>query len=188
MTGNDEVLETSEASRYLKINVQTVRRLARERQIPAFKVGGVWRFKRSSLDRWAGSQETRQQGRVLVVDDEQMVRDFVREVIEREGHQVDVASDGEQALDLMEKAAPDLVLLDLSMPGMDGPATLAQIRKRWGNLPVAILTGYPDSKLMGQTLEFSPVVLLVKPVRRQQIVDTVTTMLRAGEPLPSQKP
>jgi excisionase family DNA binding protein len=183
MTGESDVLDARGAARYLKLNEQTIRRLARESQIPAFKVGGTWRFKQSSLDRWAEAQQT-VGGRkeVLVVDDEEPVRDFVRRVLQREDYEVRTAADGAEALRLMNDKAPDCVMLDLRMPGMGGPEALKKIREGWGDVPVVILTGYPEIALMHRALQYAPITLLAKPVTRDQIVEAVENLLGQRSP------
>ncbi len=178
MQHESDLLDAREAARYLKLNEQTVRRLARENQIPAFKVGGTWRFKKSVLDRWAEEQHKAPRGRhILVVDDEEPVRDFVRRVLEREGHNVLSASEGGEALAILDDQKVDCVFLDLKMPGMGGPETLKRIREGWGEVPVVILTGYPEIALMHRALQYAPVTLLAKPVTREQISEAVVSLL-----------
>lgn len=176
-----DVLDAKEAAAYLKLNEQTVRRLARDSEIPAFKVGGSWRFKRSSLDRWALSQEQAQPQRyILLVDDEAVVRDFVQRVLEANHFTVQTATSGETALRLVAEQAPDLILLDLHMPGMTGPEVLREIKLRHESIPVIILTGFPDSALMEQALEYSPVTLLSKPATPDRLLKTVKSLLKAS--------
>lgn len=173
-----DLLDVREAAAYLKLNEQTVRRLARERQIPGFKVGGSWRFKRSVLDRWTDSQHTESgKAKILVVDDDKAILEFVVLTLAKEGFEVTKASGGEQALELMRQDVPDLVILDLKIPGMDGPAVLKEIRRRWGRLPVVILTGYPDSELMHRALQHSPLLVLAKPAGREQILHAIEQAL-----------
>lgn len=183
MFENHDVLDARQAAAYLRLNAQTVRRLARQNLLPAFKVGGSWRFRKSSLDRCAESQHRppRKQGHILVVDDEQAVLDFVRHTLEREGFRVSTAAGGAEALELVRQEAPDLVVLDLKMPGMDGPTTLKEIRKAHAALPVIIITGYPDSDLMAEALRYSPVLLLPKPVPPRQLLEAVRLVLREGD-------
>lgn len=180
MADESDVLDAQEAAAYLRINVQTVRRLAREKKLPGFRVGSVWRFKKGFLDRWAELQHARPTRRsILVVDDEEPVREMVRLVLEKAGFRVATASGGAEALELMQRDVPDAVVLDLKMPGMDGPATLGQVRSRWQQMPVVILTGYPDSELMSRALRYPPITLLPKPATSAQIVETVKGVLAA---------
>jgi excisionase family DNA binding protein len=178
-----EILDARDAAEYLKINEQTVRRLARDSEIPAFKVGGSWRFKRSSLDRWAASQESRPaRHRMLVVDDEEAIRNIIRRTFEKLGFEVDDAGGAHQILERLEGSKPDIIILDLNMPEMDGPAVLERVRARWGEVPVIVLTGYPESALMERALQFSPITLLSKPSSSELIVRTVRSILSGGNP------
>ena len=173
MALTNDILDARQAAKYLRINEQTVRRLAREREIPSFKVGGVWRFKVSSLDSWAEAQISgRERKRVLVVEDEADMSDLLRRILEKSFF-VSVARTGEDALAAMRSNLPDMVLLDLKLPGMQGPDVLAQIRQAWGDLPVVILTGYPESDLVNQALEYSPITLLSKTASNEQIMDAI---------------
>ncbi len=81
-------------------------------------------------------------GRVLVVDDEPMVRDTLGQVLSDEGYLVDLAVDGEAALDRLQAARPDAILLDLMMPGMNGRQFLQQLRDtpEYSSVPVLIMT------------------------------------------------
>ena len=181
MNSNVEVFDAREAAGYLRINEQTVRRLAREGVIPAFKVGGVWRFKKSVLDKWAESQGMpRTGGRVLAVDDEQPMLELLRRILGKEGFSVETTGSGKRALELIQQNVPDLVLLDLKIPDMDGPTVLEQIRRKWGDLPVVILTGYPESELVSQALKFSPITLLAKGAPDAQIVEAVVAAMGRG--------
>jgi len=175
MANNVEVFDAREAAGYLRINEQTVRRLAREGAIPAFKVGGVWRFKKSVLDAWAEAQGMPRSGggRILVVDDEEPMLELLRRILAKEGFTVAMTASGKRALEMIGESRPDLVLLDLKIPDMDGPTVLEEIRRKWGDLPVVILTGYPESELVSQALKFSPITLLAKGATDAQIVQTV---------------
>jgi len=73
----------------------------------------------------------------------------------------------------MQRQVPDIVLLDLRMANLDGPATLKEIRKNWGSIPIIVHTGFTDSDLMKQALAFSPFTLLAKPCAANQVLETV---------------
>ncbi len=183
MIGENDVLDARRAGELLGLHEETMRRLAREGKIPAFKVGGVWRFNKSSLHRWAESQSQRQPPRkgrktVLIVDDDEYVCDSVGRTVEEAGFRVLTASGGSEAVELMRgQVVPDLVLLDLVMPDMDGPTTLKEIRKAHGAIPVIVLTGYPESDLVAETLDYCPVTLVAKPPDPAMLVRTVRAVL-----------
>ena len=180
-TYGEDLLDVHQAARYLRLNEYTVRRLARESKIPAFKVGAVWRFMRSALHSWMDSQHGLSDERhILVVDDEEYVRYSLRRALEREGFFVTCASRGEEALEHMQREIPGLVLLDLKMPGMNGPEVLREIRRGWDNIPVVILTGYPESELVRRALQCSPITLVAKDASHEKIVETVKERLSRG--------
>jgi len=81
-----------------------------------------------------------------VVDDEEHIRLLYKEELEEEGYEVELAEGGEEALEKLDKLRPDLVTLDLKMPGMGGLEVLSRIREQDKELPVIICTAYGDYK------------------------------------------
>jgi two-component system response regulator HydG len=102
--------------------------------------------------------------RVLVVDDESTVRNALRELLKSEGYEVDVASDGQDALDHIAELPPDVVLTDLDMPNMDGMTLLAQLRERGIHLPVIVVTALSDMRAAVSAMRAGAVDYLSKPV------------------------
>lgn len=84
--------------------------------------------------------------RILVVDDEESIRLLYREEFEDDGYVVEMASTGEEALEKIRAFSPDLVTLDIKMPGIDGLEVLAKIREVNMELPVVICTAYGSFK------------------------------------------
>ncbi len=86
--------------------------------------------------------------KILVVDDFALARESVAKLLEYEGFTALRAKDGKEGLAMVNTAAPDLVLLDLVMPGMDGVALLKALRRdpQWKDLPVIVLTGATDDE------------------------------------------
>lgn len=80
--------------------------------------------------------------RILVIDDEAGVRETFRNALEGIGYQVDLAASGEEGLTQAQRERPDLVFLDLKMPGMDGIETMRELQQRVRNVPVFIVTAY----------------------------------------------
>lgn len=182
MAADLDILDIPEAAKVLRLNEQTVRRLARERRLPAFKVGAEWRFHRLVLDRWCQQQcHVDLPGtprRVLVVDDDEAIRDQLSRLLAIKGCDPATSPNGSAALQKIERfGAPDMVIVDLNMPVMDGPDFLAVVRSRWPQLPVAVLTGYPDSELMARALAHSPVMVLSKPFETKQIEEMLQQVL-----------
>jgi CheY-like chemotaxis protein len=85
--------------------------------------------------------------RILVVDDEEAIRLLYREELEEAGYRVDVAADGYEALRMVQQSRPDLMTIDIKMPGMDGIELLRRVRETFRDLPIIICTAYGDFKL-----------------------------------------
>ncbi len=100
------------------------------------------------------------EGRVLVVDDEPMLRETLSQVLTEEGYVVDLAVDGESALDRVHAARPDAILLDLMMPGMNGRQFLQALRDEpaYAQVPVLIMTAVHGLEVNFATLGASEVV------------------------------
>lgn len=84
--------------------------------------------------------------RILIVDDEPSIGTLYAEEFEDEGYDVKTAASGEEALAVIDAFAPDVVTLDIKMPGMDGIATLRRIKERHRALPVILCTAYDEYK------------------------------------------
>ena len=84
--------------------------------------------------------------RILVVDDEEGIRILYKEELGEEGYEIELATEGGEALEKLKRWKPDLVTLDLKMPGMGGLEVLEQIRKEDKDLPVVICTAYGDRR------------------------------------------
>ncbi len=84
--------------------------------------------------------------KILVVDDEESIHLLYREELEEEGYEVISAMDGEEALALFDESCPDLVILDINMPGMDGIEVLRQMKQKRPDVPVILSSAYPEYK------------------------------------------
>jgi DNA-binding response OmpR family regulator len=123
-------------------------------------------------------------GHVLVVDDESMVREVVTTYLERDGWRVATAADGATALRMLDTARPDLVVLDLMLPKVDGLSVLAHLRKTT-EVPVIVLTarGEEPDRVLG--LELGADDYVVKPFSPRELVARVSSVLRRTQPAPS---
>jgi CheY-like chemotaxis protein len=103
------------------------------------------------------------QKRILVVDDEDILRDLLAEILADEGHQVDAACDGLEALDWLDQHHYDAVFTDLQMPGLDGPSLYAAMRKRQGEDPPRIIFMTGHAALSADFLRDTREPILEKP-------------------------
>ena len=117
-------------------------------------------------------------GRILLVEDDPAILAGLREKLTLEGYEVIVAEDGEEAHDRLDDSPPDLVLLDLMLPKLDGFAVLRSIRKRYASLPVLILSakGLEEEKVAG--LRAGADDYLAKPFGLRELLARVEALLR----------
>jgi len=173
-----ELMTPDEAASYLRVTKKTIYRLARLGRMPATKVGQQWRFHKVKVDEWLHRNSVGTTANILVVDDEETIRSLFKETLEDSGHKVITAATGSKGLELVKQRDFDLVFLDLKMPGMDGAELFRQIKTIKPDLPVAIITGYPDSDMMAQALALSPLGVMNKPFNEADIASTVANFLR----------
>jgi DNA-binding response OmpR family regulator len=123
-------------------------------------------------------------GRVLVVDDDETVRDVVRRYLELAGHEVTLAGDGERALSLVAQSMPDLIVLDLMLPGIDGLEVCRRIRQH-SAVPVVMLTalGEEENRIAGLQLGADDYV--TKPFSPRELALRVSSVLRRARAAPS---
>src|SRR6185295_8489365 len=114
---------------------------------------------------------TRKGSVVLLVDDEDQLRRVMRDLLERQGYTVVEAGDGAAALSEIDRTAPDIVILDLNLPGVDGYSVLSQLRSRetTRNLPVIVLTAKGDEDNEVRVLELGAEEFLTKPFRAKAL-------------------
>jgi len=182
---DDPALTVRQAAKLLGVHEETVRRLARRGEIPSFKVGRSWRFRREVLLRWADDQaevevevevETGAK-RILIIDDNEPLCRGLARLLKRLGFEPHWALQGQAGLRLAHELAPHAILLDLMMPGMDGATFIARLREHHPTLPVIIITGHPQGDLMLRAMQHPPVLLLAKPVAREQLERTLNAIL-----------
>jgi CheY-like chemotaxis protein len=125
----------------------------------------------------------RGQGTILVVDDEEMVRNMARSTLERCGYQVEVAADGRTAVEAVAARPADytLVLLDLTMPVMDGEETLRRIHRIRPNMAVVLSSGYSEDEAVRRFQDRGTCTFLQKPYTAASLAGKVKqAVVRAG--------
>jgi DNA-binding response OmpR family regulator len=124
---------------------------------------------------------------ILVVDDEATIREVVRRYLEKEGFRVQEAADGYEALDAVTFEQPDLILLDLMLPGIDGLTITRHLRQAPGmqkkNVPIIMLTAKGETSDRIRGLDLGADDYIAKPFSPREVISRVNAVLRrAGSP------
>jgi CheY-like chemotaxis protein len=116
---------------------------------------------------------------VLIIDDEQIVREMVAAILKDFGYTAITASGGEEGLEKLKEAegAVDLVLLDMVMPGMDGPQTFDAIKAKWAQVPVLLTTGFAEGDQCIRLMDAGARGLVRKPYKSRDLLKTVRKVL-----------
>ena len=118
--------------------------------------------------------------KILVVDDDPDVRMATRDFLTSKGHEVTLAADGVQALELLATVKPDVVLLDVAMPEMDGMETLRRIVSGHPNLPVIMVTANADIEITSKVLRLGAADYVPKPFDLDYLEQAINIQLSSG--------
>jgi DNA-binding NtrC family response regulator len=119
--------------------------------------------------------------RILVIDDDIQVREMLREMLERVGHEVVDASDGTEGMKVFRKSPTDLVVTDIFMPDKDGIVTIQELKNEYPEVPIIALSGGGGFKrfdFLETARRLGASALLRKPVDWEELTETVSEMLR----------
>lgn len=114
--------------------------------------------------------------RILVADDDRLILHTLAVGLRDAGYEVLVADEGEQVLAICAEARPDIVMLDVRMPGMSGPEVAARLQQQ-GAVPVMFLSAYGDADVVGQAVAAGALGYLVKPLDVAQIIPAIEAAL-----------
>jgi excisionase family DNA binding protein len=180
-------LTLGQAARYLGVAQSTIRKWSDQGRLPAFYTpGGHRRYRQRDLDSFvAGSSGTTTPARsrpaplVLIVDDDPRIREFVRVNLEMDGFAVREAGSADEGLDALEAEPPDLILLDVMMPQVDGWEMLQRVRERHGvdSIQVIMFSGQVDADAMDQAQAGGAQAFVGKPFNPQELVTRAKDLL-----------
>jgi len=117
------------------------------------------------------------QGRILVIDDEDSIREYLSMMLEREGYVCDATKDGKKALKLQSQDAYDVVITDIQLPGMSGIDILGKLRDKDPTIPVIIITGHSSQESAIEALNLGAFYYLLKPVSNEELKQVVRNAL-----------
>jgi excisionase family DNA binding protein len=175
---DSEWLTLGQAARFLGVAQSTIRKWSDQGRVPAFYTpGGHRRYRRTDLetflDRSGPGARTKAGPLVLLVDDDDKVRELVRVNLEFEGYTVREAGSATEGLEAIEEAKPDLVLLDVMMPHVDGWEMLRRIQDQYGAgaIPVVMFSGQADQAAQSQAASGGAQAFVGKPFDLQQLIE-----------------
>ena len=185
-TGSEaaEWLTLGQAAKYLGVAQSTIRKWSDVGRVAAFYTpGGHRRYRRSDLDAFldrSGRGGQVQAGpSVLIVDDDERLREFVRVNLEAEGYAVREAGSAREGLEALEEQPPDLILLDVMMPEVDGWEMLRRVQERHGvgAIPVIMFSGKVDERSATDATSRGATGFIGKPFDPRQLIESTRQLL-----------
>jgi len=183
-TNEPDWLTLGQAAKYLGVAQSTIRKWSDQGRVPAFYTpGGHRRYRRADLDVFlerSGPGGRDQSGPVvLIVDDDERLREYVRANLELEGYSVREADSAEQGLAVLDEESPDLILLDVMMPEVDGWEMLRRVQERHGvgTIPVLMFSGKVDERSARDAAERGASGFIGKPFDPQQLIEQAKQIL-----------
>ena len=181
-SGEPDWLTLGQAAKYLGVAQSTIRKWSDQGRVPAFYTpGGHRRYRRGDLDVFlkrsgpsGGVGPT-----VLIVDDDEKLREYVRVNLEMEGYTVREAGSAEEGLGVLEETTPNLVLLDVMMPEVDGWEMLQRVQERHGigTIPVIMFSGKVDEQAADEAASRGAQGFIGKPFNPQELIDQTKQLL-----------
>ena len=179
-----EWLTLGQAAKYLGVAQSTIRKWSDLGRVPAFYTpGGHRRYRRGDLDRFlesSGPGGPSQTGPlVLIVDDDDHMREYVKANLELEGYSVREASSAEEGLKALEEEPPALILLDVMMPKVDGWEMLRRVQERHGvgTIPVIMFSGKVDEESAEEAAARGARGFIGKPFDPRQLIESTKQLL-----------
>jgi excisionase family DNA binding protein len=181
--GEPDWLTLGQAAKYLGVAQSTIRKWSDQGRVPAFYTpGGHRRYRRRDLDSFlerSGPGGSSKGPLVLIVDDDDRLREYIRVNLEMEGYAVREAGSADEGLNVLEESTPDLVLLDVMMPHVDGWEMLRRVQERHGvgGIPVIMFSGKLDERGAAEATSRGAQGFIGKPFNPQDLIDQTKQLL-----------
>ena len=180
--GETDWLTLGQAARYLGVAQSTIRKWSDSGRLRAFKTpGGHRRYRRADLDDFleGSAPESRSGPVVLIVDDDERLREYVRVNLEMEGYTIHEAASADDGMRVLDELRPDLVLLDVMMPSVDGWEMLRLMHERHGvgSIPVVMFSGKVDPRAADQAAERGAQGFIGKPFDPNELIAQTKQLL-----------
>jgi len=183
--GQPEWLTLGQAATYLGVAQSTMRKWSDVGRVSAFYTpGGHRRYRRSDLDQFLdrsgrSGTSTDEGPVVLIVDDDERLREYVRVNLEIEGYTVREAASADEGLAALEEESPDLILLDVMMPKVDGWEMLQRVQEKHGvgAIPVIMFSGKVDERSAAEATSRGAQGFIGKPFDPRALIESTKQLL-----------
>ena len=183
--GQPEWLTLGQAAKYLGVAQSTMRKWSDAGRVSAFYTpGGHRRYRRSDLDQFLdrsgrSGTSTDEGPVVLIVDDDERLREYVRVNLEIEGYTVREAASADEGLASLEEESPDLILLDVMMPKVDGWEMLRRVQEKHGvgAIPVIMFSGKVDERSAAEATSRGAQGFIGKPFDPRALIESTKQLL-----------
>jgi excisionase family DNA binding protein len=182
-SGEPDWLTLGQAAKYLGVAQSTIRKWSDQGRVPAFYTpGGHRRYRRRDLDNFlerSGPSGSTGGPLILIVDDDPRLREYIRVNLEMEGYAVREAGSADEGLRALDESTPDLVLLDVMMPQVDGWEMLRRVQERHGigAIPVIMFSGKVDERAADEAASRGAQGFIGKPFNPQELIDQTKQLL-----------
>lgn len=121
--------------------------------------------------------------KTLIVDDDPIVLDSCKRVLEAEGFEVCLVPSADQALEVMKNNTFDILLIDVKMPERDGMYLMRAVKKQWPEVPIVVMSGYPTPETIAEGLQLGAEEFIAKPFTPDEFLEIVRQVLqKRGKP------
>ena len=183
--GQPEWLTLGQAATYVGVAQSTMRKWTDSGRVSSFKTpGGHRRYRRSDLDQFLdrsgrGGVASTDGPLVLIVDDDEKLREYIRVNLEAEGYVVREAGSAEEGLEALEEESPDLILLDVMMPQVDGWEMLRRVQEKHGvgAIPVIMFSGKVDERSAAEAASRGAQGFIGKPFDPRALIESTKQLL-----------
>ncbi len=186
----DRLMTTEDLVKYLNLDLRTIYGFIKNKKIPAIKIGREWRFRKKDIDAWLDDHRVValkpqiQKRKILVVDDEEDVRNLISRALSRAGYEIEVAADGEGALEMLQRNYYHVLFTDLKMPGITGIELVEEARKLHPDIQAIVLTGFPSMETAIDAVNLQCAAYLQKPLTDiNEVVTAVNNAIRVSSRL-----
>ena len=118
---------------------------------------------------------------ILVVDDERIVLDSCQKVLEAEGFEVYLVPSANKALQAMRKKGFGLLLVDIKMPKHDGMYLMREVKKKWPDIPIIVMSGYPTTNTIEEAVKMQAAAFIAKPFTPDELMETIRQVIQREE-------